>query len=65
VRIIEKEGLREYARVYTDGSVMDERSGCVIVMGSENQIGWTDVNFQCKGAGHHKKMWSGQTHNND
>jgi hypothetical protein len=31
--IIEEEGLREYARVYTDGSVMDERSGCVIVLG--------------------------------
>jgi hypothetical protein len=31
--IIEEEGLREYARVYTDGSVMDERSGCAIVMG--------------------------------
>jgi hypothetical protein len=31
--IIEEEGLREYARVYTDGSVMDERSGCEIVMG--------------------------------
>jgi hypothetical protein len=31
--IIEQEGIREYARVYTDGSVMDERSGCAIVMG--------------------------------
>jgi hypothetical protein len=31
--IIEKEALREYARVYTDGSVIEERSGCAIVMG--------------------------------
>jgi hypothetical protein len=31
--IIEEEGLREYTRVYTDDSVMDERSGCAIVMG--------------------------------
>jgi hypothetical protein len=31
--IIEEEGLREYARVYTDGFVMDERSGCAIMMG--------------------------------
>jgi hypothetical protein len=31
--LIEEEGLREYARVYTDGSVMFERSGCAIVMG--------------------------------
>jgi hypothetical protein len=31
--IIEKEGHQEYARVYTDGSVMDERSGCAIVIG--------------------------------
>jgi hypothetical protein len=31
--IIEEKGLREYARVYTDGSVMDERSGCAAVMG--------------------------------
>jgi hypothetical protein len=30
--IIEEEGLREYARVYTDGSVMAERSGCAIMM---------------------------------
>jgi hypothetical protein len=30
-KIIEKEG--EYASIYTDGSVMDERSGCAIVMG--------------------------------
>jgi hypothetical protein len=27
------ERLREYARVYTDGSVMDDWSGCAIVMG--------------------------------
>jgi hypothetical protein len=31
--ITEEEGLREYARVYTDGSVMDERLGYAIVMG--------------------------------
>jgi hypothetical protein len=31
--IIEEEGLRECARVYTDSSVIDERAGCVIVMG--------------------------------
>jgi hypothetical protein len=31
--IIEEEGLREYARVYKDGSVMDERSGCAFMMG--------------------------------
>jgi hypothetical protein len=31
--IIKEEELREYARAYTDGPVMDERSGCVIVMG--------------------------------
>jgi hypothetical protein len=31
--IIEEEGLRKYARVYTDSSVMDERSGCAIAMG--------------------------------
>jgi hypothetical protein len=30
--IIEEEGLRKYARVYTNGSVMDERSGWAIVM---------------------------------
>jgi hypothetical protein len=30
--ITEEEGLREIARVYTDGSVMDERSECAIVM---------------------------------
>jgi hypothetical protein len=53
--IIEEEGLREYARVYTDGSVMDERSGCAIVMEGENQIGWTDGNFQCRGAGNHSQ----------
>jgi hypothetical protein len=29
---IEEEGLREYARVYKHGFVMDERSGCAIVM---------------------------------
>jgi hypothetical protein len=33
--ITQKEGFREYARVYTDGSVMDERSGCAIVMGQK------------------------------
>jgi hypothetical protein len=38
--IIEEKGLREYARVYTDGSVMDEWSGCAIVMGHrEEKIG--------------------------
>jgi hypothetical protein len=26
-------GLREYTRVYTDGSIMDERLGYAIVMG--------------------------------
>jgi hypothetical protein len=31
--IMEEEGLQEYARVYTDGSVTNERSGCAIVMG--------------------------------
>jgi hypothetical protein len=31
--IIEEERLREYARVYTDTSVINERSGCVIVKG--------------------------------
>jgi ribonuclease HI len=31
--IIEEEGLRKCARVNTDGSVIDERSGCAIVMG--------------------------------
>jgi hypothetical protein len=31
--IIEKEGLQEYARVYKECSVMDERSGCAIVIG--------------------------------
>jgi hypothetical protein len=31
--IIEEEGLREYARVHTDDSGMDERSGCPIVIG--------------------------------
>jgi hypothetical protein len=67
--IIEEEGLREYVRIHTDASVMAERAGCE--QGGENQIGWTDVNFQCGGAGHHrsnkdhKKMGSGQTHNND
>jgi hypothetical protein len=30
---MEEEGLGEYARVYTVGSVTDERSGCAIVMG--------------------------------
>jgi hypothetical protein len=40
--IIEKEGLQEYARVYTDGSVMDERSGCVIV------IGHREVKIRCQ-----------------
>jgi hypothetical protein len=29
--IIEEKGFPEYARVHTDGSVMDERSGCAIV----------------------------------
>jgi hypothetical protein len=33
--IIEAEGLRENARVYTDGSVMDKRSGCAIVIGQK------------------------------
>jgi hypothetical protein len=35
---------------------MDERSGCALVrpQGGENQIGWTDVNFQCGGAGHNR-----------
>jgi hypothetical protein len=40
--IIEEEGLWEYVRVYTDGSVMDERSGscnCNGPEGGENQIG--------------------------
>jgi hypothetical protein len=60
--IVDEEGLREYARVHTDGSVIDEQSGCAIVKirfeGGENQIGWTDVNFQTGGAGNkdHKKM---------
>jgi hypothetical protein len=31
--IIEEEGLRKYARVYTVGSVLEERSRCAIVMG--------------------------------
>jgi ethanolamine ammonia-lyase large subunit len=35
--IIEEEGLQEYARVYTDGSVIDEWSGCAIVMG-QNEV---------------------------
>jgi hypothetical protein len=35
--IIEEEGLWEYARVYTDGSVMYERSGCEIVM-SQSEV---------------------------
>jgi hypothetical protein len=46
--IIEKDGFREYARVYTDGSVIDEQSGCAAVMG------WTDVNFQYRGTGNHR-----------
>jgi hypothetical protein len=36
---------------------MDERPGCKNFdgpQGSENQIGLTDVNFQCGGAGHHR-----------
>jgi hypothetical protein len=38
--IIEEEGLWEYARVYTDGSVMDERSECAIVMDQKSD--WLD-----------------------
>jgi hypothetical protein len=41
--IIEEEGLREYARVHTDGSVMDERSGCEIVMGHRVVAGQMSV----------------------
>jgi hypothetical protein len=69
--IIEEEGLREYARVYADGSVMDERSGCDIVMGQREVKIRLAFNFQCGGAGNHrgnkdhKKMGSGQTNNND
>jgi hypothetical protein len=28
---IEEEGLEEYVRVYTDGSLMEDRVGCAIV----------------------------------
>jgi hypothetical protein len=69
--IKEEEGLRKYARVYTDGSVMDERSGCAIVMGQREVKIRLAGNFQCGAAGNHrgnkdhKKMGSGQTHNND
>jgi hypothetical protein len=30
---IEEEGLEKYARVYTDGSLMDDRVGCAIICG--------------------------------
>jgi hypothetical protein len=39
--IIEEEELREYAIVYTNGSVMDERSGCTIAMG-HRKSDWLD-----------------------
>jgi hypothetical protein len=41
--IIEEEGLREYVRVYTDGSVMDERSGCTILMGHKEVAGHMSI----------------------
>jgi hypothetical protein len=31
--IVEEEELRKYSRFFTDGSVMDEQSGCAILMG--------------------------------
>jgi hypothetical protein len=31
--VISLQRIRENARTYTDGSVVDERSGCAIVMG--------------------------------
>jgi hypothetical protein len=48
-QIIEEEGLQEFTRVYTDGSVMEDRVGCSVICGPEekkNQIGGTNVYFQ-------------------
>jgi hypothetical protein len=54
--IIEVEGLREYARVYTDGSGMDERSGCEIVMGQRK------VKIRLAGR---MSILNAEAHNND
>jgi hypothetical protein len=32
---IEKEGLQKFTRVYTDGSVMEDRVGCSVICGPE------------------------------
>jgi hypothetical protein len=57
---IVEEGHREYARVYMDGSVMDEWSGCAIVMGQREM----KIRLP-RGNKDHKKIGSGQTHRND
>jgi hypothetical protein len=47
---IEEEGLQEFMRVYTDGSVMDDRVGSSVIcqlQRNKNQIGGTNVQIQC------------------
>jgi hypothetical protein len=64
--MIEEEGIREYARVYTDGSVMYERSGCAIVMGHREveSIFNEEAQVIIEAIKITKRWGSGQTHNN-